>query len=69
MEGRKETALQCFEEAVNHATLANDYVGLEDYNRNIANLKETTSPGPESTTPLSSPPSNPSTPSSSTPST
>lgn len=42
MEGKKDTALQQFQQAVHHATLANDYAGLEDYTRNLTRLKEDT---------------------------
>ncbi|KAF9374237.1 hypothetical protein CPB97_012219 [Podila verticillata] len=40
MEGDKDVALAQFKEALIHATLAKDYVGVEDYNKNIARLTE-----------------------------
>lgn len=33
-------ALAQFKEAVLHATLAKDYVGIDDYNKNIARLTD-----------------------------
>ncbi|KAF9913111.1 hypothetical protein EC991_003570 [Linnemannia zychae] len=38
MEGKTEVALDQFREAVHHATLAKDYVGIDDYNSNITRL-------------------------------
>lgn len=40
MEGDKDVALAQFKEALIHATLAKDYVGVDDYNKNIARLAE-----------------------------
>lgn len=40
MEGDKDVALAQFKEALVHATLAKDYVGVDDYNKNIARLTE-----------------------------
>lgn len=40
MEGDKDVALAQFKEALTHATLAKDYVGVEEYNKNIARLAE-----------------------------
>ncbi|KAG0367306.1 hypothetical protein BC939DRAFT_468911 [Gamsiella multidivaricata] len=40
MEGKTDVALQQFREAVLHATMANDFVGLEDYNKNTARLTD-----------------------------
>ncbi|KAK5815903.1 hypothetical protein F5H01DRAFT_413364 [Linnemannia elongata] len=40
MEGKSEVALAQFKEAVLHATLAKDYVGIDDYNKNIARLTD-----------------------------
>ncbi|KAF9135094.1 hypothetical protein BGW39_004726 [Mortierella sp. 14UC] len=49
MEGKTEVALAQFREAVLHATMAKDYVGIDDYNSNIARLTEQTDADSEST--------------------
>ncbi|KAF9194876.1 hypothetical protein BGZ51_007096 [Haplosporangium sp. Z 767] len=43
MEGKNELALDQFKEAMLFATKANDYVGIDDYQRNINRLTEITS--------------------------
>ncbi|KAF9086346.1 hypothetical protein BGX23_008947 [Mortierella sp. AD031] len=40
MEGKRDVALAQFREAVLHATIAKDYVGIDDYNRNIVRLTD-----------------------------
>ncbi|KAF9152837.1 hypothetical protein BG015_004618 [Linnemannia schmuckeri] len=52
MEGKSEVALAQFREAVLHATMAKDYVGIDDYNRNIARLTERINDDAESTSTL-----------------
>ncbi|KAF8944942.1 hypothetical protein BGZ47_003490 [Haplosporangium gracile] len=49
MEGKNELALAQFREAVLHATMAKDYVGIDDYNRNIARLTDRINDDSEST--------------------
>ncbi|KAG0264314.1 hypothetical protein BG011_007062 [Mortierella polycephala] len=63
MEGKSGLALEQFREAMLFATKANDYVGIDDYQRNINRLTETTSMESElAVTPLSSSLSSTSTP-------
>ncbi|KAG0207737.1 hypothetical protein BGX28_001070 [Mortierella sp. GBA30] len=50
MEGKTDEALTQFREAVLYATKANDYVGIEDYNRNIARLTGSAAASEDSTT-------------------
>ncbi|KAF9130170.1 hypothetical protein BGX30_013623 [Mortierella sp. GBA39] len=52
MEGKSEVALAQFREAVLHATMAKDYVGIDDYNKNIARLTDTDSESTTSTSTL-----------------
>ncbi|KAF9411410.1 hypothetical protein BGZ94_001355 [Podila epigama] len=40
MEGDKDGALAKFKDALRHATMANDYVGIDDYNKNVTRLSE-----------------------------
>jgi len=40
MEGKNELALEEFKDALIHATKAEDFVGMEDYNRNLARLTD-----------------------------
>lgn len=49
MEGKRDVALAQFKEAVLHANMAKDYVGIDDYNRNIARLTDQINSDPEST--------------------
>ncbi|KAG0380258.1 hypothetical protein BGX24_009376 [Mortierella sp. AD032] len=49
MEGKTEVALAQFREAVLHATMAKDYVGIDDYNSNITRLTEQLNADSEST--------------------
>ncbi|KAF8926145.1 hypothetical protein BGZ58_000147 [Dissophora ornata] len=56
MDGKTDVALAQFKEAVIYATQANDYVGLDDYNKNIVRLTEKIASASESTEPLSSSP-------------
>ncbi|KAF8987536.1 hypothetical protein BGZ52_004073 [Haplosporangium bisporale] len=58
MEGDKDVALAQFKEALIHATLAKDYVGVEDYNKNIARLTELPTTSSEPPTTSSEPASN-----------
>lgn len=52
MEGKSEVALAQFREAVLHATMAKDYVGIDDYNKNIARLTDADSESTPSTSTL-----------------
>ncbi|KAG0296755.1 hypothetical protein BGZ96_008615 [Linnemannia gamsii] len=49
MEGKRDVASAQFKEAALHASLAQDYVGIDDYNRNIARLTDQINSDPEST--------------------
>lgn len=40
MEGKNDLALEEFKDALNHATKAEDFVGMEDYNRNLTRLMD-----------------------------
>ncbi|KAG0021346.1 hypothetical protein BGZ81_008938 [Podila clonocystis] len=51
MEGDKDVALAQFREALIHATLAKDYVGVDDYNKNIARLTEVPASSTSESTP------------------
>ncbi|KAF9923125.1 hypothetical protein FBU30_006775 [Linnemannia zychae] len=52
IEGKKDVALTQFKEAVLHATMAKDYVGIDNYNHNIARLTDQIQSESEDTTPI-----------------
>ncbi|KAF9173604.1 hypothetical protein BGX21_011156 [Mortierella sp. AD011] len=60
MEGNTDVALQQFSEAILYATKADDYVGIEAYQRNATRLTDKIASASESKAPLPSPPPLPS---------
>ncbi|KAG0324803.1 hypothetical protein BGZ99_001419 [Dissophora globulifera] len=55
MEGKTDIALEQFKEAVLYATRANDYMGLDDYVKNMARVADKVAAVAEPAVPLSSP--------------